>query len=508
MAENHQLRVLLPSRPEDNLEDVSRVLRAMLPVGVTHVRRLYVHRPITADFYFPDGYARLQEITRLEFDAENATRIETERGMKPLAAEGFQVSAEVIRGTPTEEILREASFWRADLVGVRTRSLAAEDQRIGGMASALLYHGTCPVLMHHAVPPGYRIRRILIPTDFSEASRRSADWALALAGMTGAEPILLHVIARRANRHGIDPDELSEIAAGEIEAWRRRLDPMLPGLASEALVVAAETPAEGILSFARERDCDLIVLSATGVSAVRAILVGSNTRKVVRASACPVLVVPASNRVTAEAFLRKVQAFARGGAAREGGGTTPAGAEKEEPGKRFRRVLVATDLTPASTPAVKKAIGLAAENAAELILAHAYQPPSLILEGYVPPATYDSWDESIQSDARKRLQPYLDEAEKAGVPVRVLILTGAPEEAIIGAAKDCGADLVVMGTHGRTGVPRFFLGSVASRVISTAPCPVMTVHAENSQDSRVESQESRAKSWRPVATRGQRDDDA
>jgi universal stress protein A len=487
MAENQRIRVLLPSRPEDNLEDVSRVLRALVPAAAAHVRRFYVHRPIAADFYIPDSYPRLEEISQLEFDAENATRIETEREMKPLAAEGFQVSAEVVRGTPTEEILREASLWRAELVAVRTRSLAAEDQRIGGMASALLYHGTCPVLTHHGVPPGYRIRRILIPTDFSEASRRSAEWALALAGMTGAEPILLHVIARRAYRHGLVPDELSEIAAGEVEAWRRRLDPAPPGLVKDALVIPADTPAEGILSFAKQRRCDLIVLAATGVSAVRAMLLGSNTRKVVRASKCPVLVVPASNRVAAGSLLRKARALLPEGAPREAAGKTPA-AGKEEPRKRFRRVLVATDLTPASTPAVKKAIGLAAESGAELILAHAYQPPSLILEGYVPPATYDSWDESIQSDARRKLQPSLDEAEKAGVAARGLILTGAPEEAIIGAARDCGADLVVMGTHGRTGMPRFFLGSVASRVISTSPCPVMTVGGGvGRNESRIES---------------------
>ena len=143
--------------------------------------------------------------------------------------------------------------------------------------------------------------------------------------------------------------------------------------------------------------------------------------------------------------------------------------------KCFHRVLVATDLTPASTPAVKTAIGLAAANAAELIFVHAYQPPGLILEGYVPPATYDSWDKSIQSDALNKMQPWLDDAEKAGIPARALILTGTPEEAILGAARDCGADLLVLGTHGRTGVPRFFLGSVAARVVAAAPCPVMTV---------------------------------
>jgi nucleotide-binding universal stress UspA family protein len=58
-----------------------------------------------------------------------------------------------------------------------------------------------------------------------------------------------------------------------------------------------------------------------------------------------------------------------------------------------------------------------------------------------------------------------------------LVLAGAADEAITEAAKDNDADLVIMGTHGRKGVSRLFLGSVASRVIATAPCPVMTIHA-------------------------------
>ena len=165
------LRVLLPAKPEDDLEDVSRVLRAFLPVPRTHLRRLYVHRPVKADFYVPRTYPRFNEIAQLEQDAENATRVETEREMKTLSADGFRVSADVIRGTPTEEVLRESSSWRADLVGVRTRSLLADDHRIGGLASALLYNGDCPILTHHHVPEEYRLRRILIPTDFSEGSR-------------------------------------------------------------------------------------------------------------------------------------------------------------------------------------------------------------------------------------------------------------------------------------------------------------------------------------------------
>ncbi len=464
---DRQLRVLLPAKPEDDLGDVSRILRALLPAPRTHVRRLYVHRPVRADFYVPQTYPRYNEIAQLELDAESATRVETEREMKELTAGGFQVSADVIRGTPTEEILREASSWKADLVGVRTRSLAAEDRRIGGMASALLYNGTCPVLTHHRVPENYRLRRILVPIDFSEDSRQSVNWALALAALAGAEPILLHVIARRANRHGLDPGELLRIATGEVERWKARLAPIHPELVTEARVIAAETPAEGILAFARERECDLIVLSAMGVSAVQAILLGSNTRKVVRGSAAPVLVVPSSNRVAAEDFLRRAQETPRAAAV-----------EEKTPARHFRSILVATDFSEASAPAVERAISLAKECGAELTIVHAYQPPSLLLDGYIPPPTYEKWDHSLEEEARRKLDRLVEDALRTGVRAIPLLLTGTPYEAITDAAEDLHCDLVITGTHGRTGVSRFFLGSVASRVVSTAPCPVMTIHGQ------------------------------
>jgi nucleotide-binding universal stress UspA family protein len=299
------LRVLLPVKPKDDVESIRHLLRALVPPTAAQARRLYVHRPVESDFFIPETYARFSEVAQLEFEAENATRVETENEMRPLAAEGFAVSAEVVRGTPTEEILREASFWRADLVAVRTRSARAHDSRIGGMASALLHHATCPVLTYREVPAAYRIGRILIPTDFSQASRESADWGLALAEMTGAEPVLLHVIARWNNRHGIDQEELLAMASEELERWKAAAPRIAgrPVFATRAIV--ADNPAGGIMAFAREHSCDLVVLSATGVSAVRAILLGSNTRKVVRRSPCPVFVIPTSNRVRVEDFLEK-----------------------------------------------------------------------------------------------------------------------------------------------------------------------------------------------------------
>lgn len=300
-----EIRVLLPAKPEDDLADVGRVLRAILPAGRAHVRRFYVHRPLESDFFLPQTYERFLEIPRPGIDAEIAARAETEPEMRALAADGFQVSSEIVGGAPAQEVLREASLWRADLVGVRSRSAAARDNRIGRMASALLHHATCPVLTHHAVAEGYRVGRILIPVDFSAASRRGADWGLALAELTGAEPVLLHVVGRWVGPHGIDTHDLIAVAREEIERWRAAASAALSRPVAAAHVVTADTAAEGIVSFAEGGEHDLVVLPATGASALRAILLGSTARKVVRASAKPVLVVPASNRVSPEELLAK-----------------------------------------------------------------------------------------------------------------------------------------------------------------------------------------------------------
>lgn len=141
----------------------------------------------------------------------------------------------------------------------------------------------------------------------------------------------------------------------------------------------------------------------------------------------------------------------------------------------FKRIIVATDLSPASEPALEEAIALAKENGANLLIAHAYQPPSMGQAASVAPGVYEEWDRNIRAEVESKLEALAVDAVKAGVKAEPLVLTGAPYEAIIEAARLNGADLVIMGTHGRKGVSRFFMGSVASQVIAAAPCPVMTV---------------------------------
>jgi universal stress protein A len=141
------------------------------------------------------------------------------------------------------------------------------------------------------------------------------------------------------------------------------------------------------------------------------------------------------------------------------------------------RILFATDFSDASKRAFQEAISTSRRNGAELTIAHAYQLPNLGTPVLVSPDVYDEWDHRLREDAEKRLNTLVEEAAREGVIASALVLFGDPDEVLVQAAKDRAADLLVMGTHGRRGVSRLFLGSVASRVISTAPCPVLTVRA-------------------------------
>ena len=145
--------------------------------------------------------------------------------------------------------------------------------------------------------------------------------------------------------------------------------------------------------------------------------------------------------------------------------------------KSFHRILVATDFTPASGPALAEAIEMARGDGAELLIAHAYQLPIAPQAEAVAPGVYDEWVQNLRETVEENLEPLVERARKAGVEAKALVLSGTPDEAITKAAEKEGADLVIVGTHGRKGVSKFFLGSVASRVITMAPCPVLTVHA-------------------------------
>ena len=142
------------------------------------------------------------------------------------------------------------------------------------------------------------------------------------------------------------------------------------------------------------------------------------------------------------------------------------------------RVLHPTDFSKASGPAFARAMAEARQNRSELLLIHVMAPVIPIGaggEGYISPSAYDEMERSARAWAQKQMDRLLAKAKAARVRVRGMLMSGVAHEQIGRAAKRQKAGMIIMGTHGRTGVARFFLGSVAARVAATAPCPVLTV---------------------------------
>lgn len=144
---------------------------------------------------------------------------------------------------------------------------------------------------------------------------------------------------------------------------------------------------------------------------------------------------------------------------------------------RLRRILHATDFSRASTPAFKWALELAKANRGQLLVLHVMTPPALGLpdQGYVSPALYENLEASARRQAQKGLDAVVAKARRAGGRATGILLEGVPHELIARAARSRKADLVVIGTHGRSGLAKLFLGSVAGRVVATSTRPVLTV---------------------------------
>ena len=145
--------------------------------------------------------------------------------------------------------------------------------------------------------------------------------------------------------------------------------------------------------------------------------------------------------------------------------------------KAFARILAATDFSPASQPALDEAERIAKECGARLLILHAYQVPAVASLNESPPAIYEDFLRAVQADGEKRLDVLVAHARARGIDARGLLRDGFADEEILDAAAKEKADLIVMGTHGRRGASRLVLGSIASRVVGRAPCPVMTLRA-------------------------------
>jgi nucleotide-binding universal stress UspA family protein len=149
-------------------------------------------------------------------------------------------------------------------------------------------------------------------------------------------------------------------------------------------------------------------------------------------------------------------------------------------------VLVATDFGPASDAALAYGRDLARTFGATLHLLHVVDDV-LAREAIVSgaPMDLDDAQSDIEADARRALDRLLTEEDRRVLRGQTICLTSSrPASIIVSYAQDAGIDLLVIGTHGRSPVAHFLVGSVAERIVRTAPCPVLTVRETESHFER------------------------
>jgi nucleotide-binding universal stress UspA family protein len=145
----------------------------------------------------------------------------------------------------------------------------------------------------------------------------------------------------------------------------------------------------------------------------------------------------------------------------------------QRPGRIYRRILVGTDFTSASTPAFEQGLKLAKQNGAELLITHSCTIPRSL--GVMTTDSYGAWEKQCRSEAEECVGPLIQMARNEGVKAHILVLSGLADDAIVEAAQRLKVDLIVVGADKHRGVSRLFFRSIAAQVVARASCAVLTV---------------------------------
>lgn len=143
--------------------------------------------------------------------------------------------------------------------------------------------------------------------------------------------------------------------------------------------------------------------------------------------------------------------------------------------KDFKTILFATDFSENSDHAFQYALSLAKKFNARLAVVHVINEPVDLRGFYVPHISFDKLEEEIEEGAQKMMEKFCRTHIRDYDNYETYILPGLPFDEIIKHAGVLAADLVVMGTHGRTGLDHMLFGSTAEKVVRKSPVPVMTI---------------------------------
>ena len=274
----------------------------------------------------------------------------------------------------------------------------------------------------HQLSPTGRLERVMLVSDGSEYSESAISEAITLAQRCKAQLFAYSVLATPdfesplgQNMHDLE----KKAVVDRLLKVRERVEAV--GVGCEILLGHGEDPYAEIVDQAEASAMDVIVMGRRDKSDLLRTMLGSTTAKVIGHTHCDVLVVPRGATVAAKGIVLPVD------------------------GSRYSEAAAVT------------ALNLVKQCAA----------PITVVSVAV--------DERLKGDAEAHAEQVRARMAEAGVEAAVEVRVGRPEEGIVSAAAERGADLIVMGSHGRTGLDRLLVGSVSERVIGSAGCPVLVV---------------------------------
>jgi nucleotide-binding universal stress UspA family protein len=301
--------------------------------------------------------------------------------------------------------------------------------------------------------PSQAFRRILVPTDGSPASRAAVALAIALAKEHESEVLFCYaidlgtIVAQTTTPYTVtDPTPMIDAANEGAEAILGEASLLAAAAQLRSAVVKFDgRPIPEILRYAAEQNADAIVMGTQGKRGIARFFLGSTAEGVLRGANVPVFVVHG---------------------------------EMPTKGSMFGRILVAVDDSDPGDAAADYAIGLALGERADLVLCNVVETPKFVtnLEEF----GIDTRDfiEDWTRDAKRLLRHVAGRAKAAGVRrVDEALVSGEPVDEILRAAGERHADLIAIGTHGRRGLRRMFLGSIAEGVVRRSPIPVVVVRS-------------------------------
>jgi hypothetical protein len=276
----------------------------------------------------------------------------------------------------------------------------------------------------HRVNMMGELKSILLATDGSAYSRGAIREAIGFAGTCKTALKILRVIgadpAYEAMGHHYS-EGMRDAAMAEFDDIREYA--ALNNVECDVSIRRAWHIHEAIIREAEDGGCDIIIMGRHGLTGIKELLLGSVTARVIAHAKTKVLVVPKDSEMKGET------------------------------------IMLATDGSACSANAEEEAINMAARcpNAKSLVVV-------TVVSGRNRLAAANRILEDVSQKARHR-----------GVKTETLALVGEPYKAVVNAAAESGADIAILGTHGRTGLAGVLIGSVAERVIALSVCPVLVV---------------------------------